>query len=79
MAWQMNPPYLTKASTDISVRWTPPKDLVWVQSDISITCLSTSSFYKVLDNDKNAQYGINHMCTVASQKCNICELNSYST
>ena len=29
MAWKMNPPsYLTKHSTDISVRWTPPKDLI---------------------------------------------------
>ena len=40
--------------------------------------LSTSSFYKVFRNDKNAQYGINQMCTVVSQKCNICQLNSYS-
>ena len=72
-------PYLTKCSTDISVRWTPPQDLVWGQSDISITYLSTSLFYKVFDNDKNAQCGINHMCTVASQKCNICQLHSYST
>ena len=60
-------PYLTKHSTDISVRWTPPQDLVQNQSDISMTCLSTSSFYKVFDNDKNSQCGINHGCTVTSQ------------
>ena len=43
---------------------TPPKDLICGQSDISIKCLSTSSFYKVFYNDKNAQCGIKHMYTV---------------
>ena len=57
----------------------PSQDLVWVQSDISITCLSPSLFYKVFDNDKNAQCGIHHMCTVASQKCDLCQLHSYRT
>ena len=73
------PPYQTKCLTDILVWWTPPNDLIWNQSDISITCLNTSSFYKVFHNDKNAQCGINHMYTVVSQKCNIYQLHSYST
>ena len=59
--------------------WYPPKDLIWGHSDMSIKCLSISSFYKVFHNDKNAQCGINHIYTVVSQKCNICKLNSYST
>ena len=74
MAWQMNHPI-----SDISVRWTLPRSLIWGQSDISIKCLSSSSFYKVFHNEKNVQCGINHMYTVVSQKCNICQLNSYST
>ena len=43
-------------------------DLIWGQSDFFITCLSTSAFYKVFHNDHAAQYGINHMYTVVSQK-----------
>ena len=43
-------------------------NLIWGQSDIFITCLSTSSFYKVFHNDQIAQCGINHMYTVLSQK-----------
>ena len=43
-------------------------DLIWGQSDIFITCLSTCSFYKVFHNDHTAQCGINHMYTVVSQK-----------
>ena len=62
------PPHLTKSQTDISVRWTPPMDLTSGQTDISGRCLSTSSFYKVFHNDKNAQCGINQMYTVVSQK-----------
>ena len=57
----------------------PPMDLIWGQSDISITCLSNYSFYKVFHNDHTAQCGINYMCTVVSQKCNICQLHSYIT
>ena len=43
-------------------------DLIWGQSDIFITCLSTSAFYKVFHNDQTAQCGIHHMYTVVSQK-----------
>ena len=43
-------------------------DLTWGQSDIFITCLSTSSFDKVFHNDQTAQCGIHHMYTVVSQK-----------
>ena len=52
----------------------PHTNLVWGQSDISIKYLSTSSFYKVFHNDKNAQCGMNHMCTVASQNYTIYQL-----
>ena len=38
------------------------------QSSIFITCLSTSTFYKVFHNDQTAQCGIHHMYTVVSQK-----------
>ena len=43
-------------------------DLVWGQSDIFFTCLSTSSFYKVFQNDQSAQCGIHLMYIVVSQK-----------
>ena len=43
-------------------------DVVWGQSDIFFTCLSTSSFYKVFQNDQTAQCGMYHMYTVVSQK-----------
>ena len=43
-------------------------DLICCQSDIFFTCLSTSSFYKVFQNDQSAQCGIHHMYTVVSQK-----------
>ena len=43
-------------------------DLILGQSDISITCLSNCTFYKVFHNDHTAQCGINHMCTGVSQK-----------
>ena len=43
-------------------------DLIWGQSDIFITCFSTSSFCKVFHNDQTAQCGIHHMHTVVSQK-----------
>ena len=43
-------------------------DLIWGQSVISTTYLSNCAFYKVFHNDHTAQCGINHMCTVVSQK-----------
>ena len=46
----------------------PPMDLIWGQSNISITCLSNCSFYKVFHNDHTVQCGIHHMCIVVSQK-----------
>ena len=54
-------------------------DQIWGKSDILFTCLSTYAFYKLFDNDQTAQCGIHHMYTVVSQKCNICQLHSYST
>ena len=64
-----SPLYLTTNCTHISIRsMGVPMDLIWGQSDNSITCLSNYSFYKVFHNDHAAQCGINHMCTGVSQK-----------
>ena len=41
-------------------------DLIWGQSNILITCLSTS-FYKVFHNNQTAQCDIHHMYTAVSQ------------
>ena len=52
-----SPLYLTTHCTHFLSYGHPPMDLIWGQSDISITCLSNCSFYKVFHSDHTAQCG----------------------
>ena len=76
MAWQMNLSYLTEGYSDMFIRWTLVLRCNMMPNWHFFEVFTHFCLFRVFYSDEHVPYDI---CRSVSQKCDICQLQSYDT